>query len=184
MAKKKVKEIRFNSRIPEWAWLSAFAAGPFIAPVGKKLLLFKTREHYYQFHKTRDKHYRSLIINALDPSRAKYFGSAKSGCPIVEDFDSKREDIMREAIRYQMHQNPLLLSLLKQTEGYKLIEEAPWDDYFGTGRNGDGKNVHGKLLMEFRDDSKGVGVQITKYRQSHTTLKELTFYVEVKNTRD
>lgn len=181
---KKQKEIRFNSRVPQYAWLSAFFQAPFIAPLGKKMVLFKSREHYYQAHKTKDKHFRSLIINAGESSRAKYFGSAKSGCPIVEDFDKGRSKLMREAIRYQFHQNALLLRWLKETEGATLIEEAPWDDYFGTGRDGNGKNVHGKLLMEFRDDEAGLGKKITQYRMAHVTLDEVYFYVEVKNKRD
>lgn len=184
MAKKKVKEIRFNSRVYEYAWLSAFFQAPFIAPLGKKLVLFRSREHYYQAHKTKDKTFRSLIINAHEGSRAKYFGSAKSGCPIVEGFDARRKDIMREAIRYQFHQNPLLQRWLVETGDAKLIEEAPWDDYFGTGRNGDGKNIHGKLLMEHRDDEKGPGVAITKYRMAHVKQEELYFYAEVKRDRN
>lgn len=145
-------KIEFNSRIPEYAFLSAFYPGPFIAPLGKKLVLFPHREAYYQAHKTKDKHFRAKIINALDASRAKYFGSAKSGCPIVDGFDKGREALMRKAIRYQMVQNPLLRRLLRDTGNAKLIEKAPWDDFFGTGRDGKGKNVHGKLLMEFRDE--------------------------------
>lgn len=178
---KKSKEIRFNSRVVEYAWMSAFFQAPFIAPLGKKLVLFRSREHYYQAHKTKDKTFRAKIINAKDGATAKYWGSAKSGCPIIEDFDKRRSSIMRQAIRFQYHQNPMLVRWLKDTGKATLIEEAPWDDYFGTGRNGDGKNVHGKLLMEFRDDEKGVGVDITLYRQAHTSLEDLHFYEEPKD---
>lgn len=146
------KKILFNSRIPEYAFLSAFYPGPFIAPLGKKLVLFPNREAYYQAHKTKDKTFRSKIINSLEASRSKYFGSAKSGCPIVDDFDAGREKLMRKAIRYQMTQNQVLRRLLRDTKDAKLIEDAPWDDFFGTGRDGKGKNVHGKLLMEYRDE--------------------------------
>lgn len=178
---KKSKEIRFNSRVVQYAWLSAFFQAPFIAPLGKKLVLFRSREHYYQAHKTKDKQFRAKIINAVDGSKAKYWGSAKSGCPIVEDFDEKRASIMRQAIRYQYHQNPMLMRWLKETGKATLIEEAPWDDYFGTGRNGDGKNVHGKLLMEFRDGNKGSGIEIIRYRQANTELSELYFYEAAKD---
>jgi len=178
---KKPKEIRFNSKIPEYAWLSAFYPGPFVAPLGKKLVLFRGREWYYQAHKTKSKEFREKIINASDGSRAKYFGSAKSGCPIIDKFDKGREALMREAIRYQFHQNPLLMNLLKSTGDAVLIEDAYWDDFFGTGRDGKGKNIHGKLLMEFRDSEEGVGVKITQYRQSHVQQKELKFYVPAKS---
>lgn len=179
---KKPKEIRFNSRIPQYAWLSAFYAAPFVAPFGKNqdLVLFRGREWYYQAHKTKSKEFREKIINSPSGDRAKYWGSAKSGCPIIDKFDKQREAIMREAIRYQYHQNPVLMRLLEDTGDAVLIEDAYWDDFFGTGRNGDGQNVHGKLLMEFRDDEKGVGAKITQYRQSHIVHKELKFYVPAK----
>lgn len=170
------KVIYFNSRIKKYAWLSAFFQAPFIAPLGKKLVLFRSREHYYQAHKTKNKEFRAKIINTHDSSKAKYFGSAKSGCPIVDGFDKNRATIMREAIRYQFHQNPLLQRWLTETKKAELIEDAPWDEYFGTGRNGDGKNMHGKLLMAHRDDEKGVGTNITKYRMANVSLKELHFY--------
>lgn len=143
--------IKFNSRIPEYAFLSAFYPGPFVAPLGKKMVLFPHREAYYQAHKTKNATFRSKIINALDASRSKYFGSAKSGCPIIDGFDPGREKLMRKAIRYQMTQNPLLRRLLRDIKG-KIVEDAPWDDFFGTGRDGKGKNVHGKLLMDYRDN--------------------------------
>lgn len=145
------KKIKFNSRTPEYAFLSAFYPGPFVAPLGKKLVLFPHREAYYQAHKTKDKTFRAKIVNSLEGGRAKYFGSAKSGCPIIEGFDKRREAIMREAIRYQMTQQTILRRLLRDTRDATLIEDAYWDDFFGSGRDGKGKNIHGKLLMEFRD---------------------------------
>lgn len=181
MKKSKEKEIRFNSRIPEYAFLSAFYPGPFIAPLGKNFVLFPNREAYYQAHKTKDKNFRSKIINQMDPSRSKYFGAAKSGCPIIEGFDPKRKDIMREAIRYQMTQNPLLNRLLNFTGKAKLIEEAPWDEYFGTGRDGKGKNIHGKLLQEHRDEftDNDLGPYLIEYSNV-----ELKVYPYIQPTRD
>jgi predicted NAD-dependent protein-ADP-ribosyltransferase YbiA (DUF1768 family) len=57
---------------------------------------------------------------------------------------------MREGLRYKYAQNPTLFMMLFLTGKAKLIEDAPWDDYFGTGKNGKGKNVMGKLLEELR----------------------------------
>lgn len=174
MAKKtKAKQIEFNSAIPEYAFLSAFYPGPFVAPLGKKLVLFPNREAYYQAHKTKSKEFRSKIINSRDPSRSKYFGSAKSGCPIVEDFDDGRKALMRKAIQYQFPQNILLMNLLIGTGSATLVELAPWDDFFGTGRNGDGQNVHGKLLMEFRDNHEQYGKHA---KLAFTPASDLYFY--------
>lgn len=177
---KKAKVIEFNSNIPEYAFLSAFYPAPFIAPLGKKMVLFPNREAYYQAHKTKSKEYRSKIINSRDPSRSKYFGSAKSGCPIVEGFDDNRKKIMRKAIQYQFPQNLVLMNLLMSTGKAELVELAPWDDYFGTGRDGEGKNVHGKLLMEFRDDHEKYG---SNAKLAFTKHSDLYFYPVVKETR-
>lgn len=166
-------ELIFNSAEPNTRYLSAFFAGPFIAPLGKKWVLFPTREAYYQAHKTKSKEARSKIINSPDPYKSKYWGSAKSGTEIIEGFDAKRKQIMREAIRYQMAQNPLLLKLLLATGDATLIEHAPWDDYFGRGRDGDGKNVHGKLLMEYRSEYKK---HQKAYSMSDVDAEDLYYY--------
>lgn len=147
------KEILFNSKHPRYGFLGNFYPSPFIAPFGGGLVLFRSVEHYYQAHKTKNKEFRAKIINANDGSRAKYWGSPKSGCPIIEDFDKGREKLMRKALRFKFAQNPSLYTLLKSTGKASLIEDAPWDDFFGTGKDGKGKNVMGKLLMELRDTS-------------------------------
>lgn len=94
---------------------------------------------------------------------------------------TKRKDIMREAIRYQMTQNPLLNRLLNFTGKAKLIEEAPWDEYFGTGRDGKGKNIHGKLLQEHRDEftDNDLGPYLIEYSNV-----ELKVYPYIQPTRD
>ena len=178
MAKKSKREpILFNSRIPEYAFLSAFYPGPFVAPCGGNNILFPHREAYYQWHKTKDKTFRAKIVNSLDASRSKYFGSAKSGCPIVDKFDAKREKIMREAIRYQFVQNPVLRKLLSAIKG-PIVEDAPWDEFFGTGRTGEGKNVHGKLLVEFRDE-----FDDEKSYQMDCKYSDLKFYPYIQPER-
>jgi ribA/ribD-fused uncharacterized protein len=160
------KVTEFNSNIIEYAFLSNFFPSPFVAPLkikGKKrYILFQTAEHYYQAHKTKDPRELALIINANGGSQARYFGSAKSGCNIIEDFDSKRKKIMQKVARYKYAQNPLLAEMLIRTKG-KLVELAPWDDYFGSGRDGDGKNVHGRILTALRKELKEDPDSIKKY---------------------
>jgi ribA/ribD-fused uncharacterized protein len=43
-----------------------------------------------------------------------------------------------------------LKKLLLSTGNEKLVENAPKDAYWGCGRNGNGKNMLGKILMETR----------------------------------
>lgn len=140
----------FNSNSDRLAFLSNFYMAPFVAQFRGHMILFRSTEHYYQAHKTKDIGNINKILTSVTGAKAKYFGSAKSGCIIVEGFDDKRSKIMYKAVRYKFAQNPLLWKLLKQTKG-KLVEDAPWDDYFGSGRDGNGKNVLGNLLTVLRD---------------------------------
>lgn len=145
------KEILFNSKHTRFGFMSNFYMSPFIAPFAGGMVLFRSVEHYYQVHKTKNKQFRAKILNAPDGSKAKYWGSAKAGCPIEDGFDARREKIMRQGLRYKFAQNPALRFLLDSTSKYKLVEDAPWDDFFGTGKDGKGKNVMGRLLEELRD---------------------------------
>lgn len=168
----KTKEVLFNSRHPRLRCLSNFYAAPFVFDFRGGLILVPTLEHAYQLHKTKDKEFLGKIYNSPDASKAKYWGSAKSGCPIIEGFDDKRIKLMRKLLRYKFAQNPMLHSVLKQTKGYTLIEEAPWDDFFGNGKDGKGKNHLGKELMALRDDSE---FDITQYIPKFN-VKELKVY--------
>lgn len=147
---KKPKEILFTSRTIKYAFLSNPFPSAFIAPFGGKHVLFRSAEHYYQAHKTKDKTFRAKIINASDWSKAKYFGSAKGGCPLVKDFDAEKDKVMLRAVAHKFAQNPMLFRLLKDTGNASLVEDASWDEYWGTGREGKGKRKLTKILAKVR----------------------------------
>lgn len=58
---------------------------------------------------------------------------------------------MRFILREKFRQNPILMNILKSTGDKYLYEASPYDDYWGTGKHGTGKNMLGQLLMELRD---------------------------------
>lgn len=169
---KKPKVIKFTSRVIKYAFLSNPFPAPFIALLGGKPVLFKSAEHYYHAHKTKNKTFRAKIINAFDWSKAKYFGSAKAGCPIVEGFDADREKIMLRGVAHKFAQNPILLRLLKDTGNAELVEDASWDEFFGTGRDGKGKRKLTKILAQVRAMSPE---ELAKYRPD-AHLDDLKFY--------
>ncbi len=45
-----------------------------------------------------------------------------------------------------------LKEILLNTGDSHLIENAPWDSYWGIGKDGNGKNMLGKTLMKVRND--------------------------------
>jgi hypothetical protein len=59
-------------------------------------------------------------------------------------------DVMKECCFAKFHQNEDLLKMLLETGEEELIEASPYDNYWGTGRDGDGLNMLGKVLMEVR----------------------------------
>jgi len=60
---------------------------------------------------------------------------------------------MRQADLAKFSQHPDLLNGLLTTGNAELIEYSPWDAFWGTGRNGQGLNWAGRILMEVRSIS-------------------------------
>lgn len=112
---------------------------------------YKTSEHYYQAHKFIDKSYAVLIIDAPTPRLCADIGRLKS-MPLRENWDHLKDSIMRDALKLKFDQHPDIKEILMSTVGYELIEDSPYDYYWGCGAKGTGKNMLGKLLMGLRDD--------------------------------
>jgi N-glycosidase YbiA len=58
---------------------------------------------------------------------------------------------MRELLHAKAAQNNDVQECLRRTGTKQIIENSPWDSYWGCGPNGNGKNMTGKILMEVRD---------------------------------
>lgn len=71
---------------------------------------------------------------------------------IRADWDDVRNDVMYTALTAKFTKNEYLKKLLIGTGDAEIIEAAPRDDYWGWGKNKDGQNMLGKLLMKCRDD--------------------------------
>lgn len=61
-------------------------------------------------------------------------------------------EVMKIALKAKFTQHQDLQEQLLCTDDAELIEYAPWDEYWGSGKNGNGRNMLGKLLMELRDE--------------------------------
>lgn len=66
-------------------------------------------------------------------------------------FGRRQDDVMKTALRAKFRQHPTLTQMLIETGDRKLIEDSPYDDYWGIGKNRNGQNKLGKFLMEVRD---------------------------------
>lgn len=139
--------IYFNSKIPEWYWLSNF----FPSPLQLNSLEYPTVEHWFQSQKFSNTDIQEKIRIAPTPATAKKLGK-KRDPSFRSDWDLLRDEVMLVGLRAKFHQHPELASRLLATGAESLIEQSPWDSYWGSGRSGNGKNRMGLLLQQVREE--------------------------------
>jgi ribA/ribD-fused uncharacterized protein len=119
-----------------------------------------TVEHYYQAMKfPNDPDWQERIRNAPTPLKAKKMG-LDAAHPVRGDWDAIKECVMKEALVAKFKQNMALLARLQETGGRELREVSAGDSYWGMGTRGKGLNRMGKLLMEVRDELRGLRVDL------------------------
>jgi ribA/ribD-fused uncharacterized protein len=70
---------------------------------------------------------------------------------INPDWDKIKVDKMREIVQARFDQQPEFRRLLLSTGELAIEETSPKDSFWGTGKDGQGQNQLGKILMEVRD---------------------------------
>ncbi len=71
--------------------------------------------------------------------------------PLRKDWESVKDNIMREVVYAKFTQHDHLKKTLLETGDAKLIEHTANDSYWADGGNGKGKNMLGIILMEVRE---------------------------------
>jgi N-glycosidase YbiA len=126
---------------------------------------WSTVEHYFQAQRSHDPNYIKLIRNAKSPGWAKKFGAPPDAPRKVSrqswfrknreqprpDWKDIKLEVMRAADWAKFSQNPDLGRLLLATRPATIEEDAPYDLFWGTGKDGSGLNWAGRILMEIRD---------------------------------
>lgn len=129
----------------EYGYFSNFAHFPF--ELDDKIWI--TSEHYFQAQKFTDDVYKEKIRLSESPMEAANLGRSRD-IPLRDDWEKIKDDVMRKAVFAKFTQNKELQLLLLQTEDEILIEKTSDDYYWGCGKDGSGKNMLGKILMELR----------------------------------
>ena len=120
--------------------------------------VWPTVEHYYQAMKfPQDEDWQEQIRMAATPMRAKRLGTDRSH-PVRADWDAIKERVMRAATRAKFQQNPVALAALQKTNMRTLVYQNKGDSFWGTGRDGQGRNRLGEILMEVRRELRDVRV--------------------------
>ncbi|KAG7970346.1 hypothetical protein I3843_07G079400 [Carya illinoinensis] len=121
-------------------------------------------EHYYQaqkFSEVDDPLARDLVENiksAKSPEEAARIGRSmqRQQCHLVRsDWDTVKIDVMYRALKCKFSVYPHLNSMLLSTAGSVLVEASPHDLFWGGGRDGEGLNYLGRLLMQLRSEFLG-----------------------------
>lgn len=110
-------------------------------------------EHYYQYMRSADITYRKAILAAhiaRDAKIAARVWTTKNPQLFAEDSEEARLATMRKAVEAKFRKNTRLASLLLDTGTLDLVEDSPTDDFWGTGADGYGLNMLGKILMDTR----------------------------------
>ncbi|KAG4922522.1 hypothetical protein JHK84_051365 [Glycine max] len=121
-------------------------------------------EHYYQAHKfigvddPLAQDCVEMIKSAKSPEEAARIGrSMQKQKPylIRSDWDNIKIDVMYRALKCKFSIYPHLNSMLLSTAGSVLVEASPHDLFWGGGRDGEGLNYLGRLLMKLRSEFLG-----------------------------
>lgn len=136
-------KIKFYSTTDEYGEFSNFA--PF--PIKLKKKLWPTSEHYFQAMKFQDAKDRNEIQKAKTPMEAVRKGRDRKR-KLRRDWESVKEQVMRDAVLAKFSQHPELTELLLSTGDAVIVEHTENDAYWGDGK---GKNRLGHILMSVRE---------------------------------
>src|SRR5581483_6466690 len=110
-------------------------------------LWWPTVEHFFQAQKFAGTPHAEAIRQAATPKAAKLMGRTRA-FPLRPDWEAVKDNVMRRAVRRKFELHATIRELLLSTGQEELIENAPADHYWGCGKDGTGRNMLGKILME------------------------------------
>lgn len=122
-----------------------------------KGIRFDTSEAAYHFEKfeTKEDLYKLKEQILYAPSAHEAFKIAQKNKHLIrKDWDEVKVPIMKEILRAKVYQHEYVRKKLLETGDRELIEDSWRDDFWGWGKNQDGKNILGKLWMEIREEIK------------------------------
>ena len=115
---------------------------------------YATVEHFFQAakaHLAGDAATAVKILAAASPGKAKYWGRHVKGLD-RSAWNAVRVDTMLKGVRAKFQQNSTLRNALLATGHAPLIESSPTDDFWGEGREGNGRNELGRLLTQVKSE--------------------------------
>lgn len=114
--------------------------------------VFKTVEHAYHSLRIKSGPEREEIKSQKSPMDAWRAGQKhKNNLTLrIEGFD--KYELMEKLLRVKLKQHQDVVNVLLATEDRELLKVYDTDYDWGTGADGTGKNMYGKLWMKLRDE--------------------------------
>lgn len=167
--------IYFFDQKSDYFLFSNFAETPFVVADMK----FPTNEHFYHYSKYKSTcpEFAKLILSADTPYKSKLLAQQKTNyfryewqevlinqiiqfkkehniqdkIPMYEKWEEIKIEVMYEGLKYKYDQSEQFRNLLNSTKGKYLVENSPYDSFWGCGTDKKGSNMLGKLLVILRD---------------------------------
>lgn len=109
---------------------------------------YMTAEHAYQTAKFVDDAVRKQIMSAPSAYLAREYGQAPEG----RNHSFDKVAVMKKIMRAKRDQHADVAAVLRNTRDNIIIKNHPNDYFWGTGADGSGENVMGKIWMELRSE--------------------------------
>lgn len=116
---------------------------------------FPTVEHGFHWKKYHTDHSEiaEAIMIAKSPDAAKNIAATHVD-KLPNDWHTIKIGYMEELLRAKVEQHEDVRELLLKTGTRTIIENSPFDSFWGCGPDGTGKNMIGKLWMKIREEIK------------------------------
>lgn len=116
---------------------------------------FPSVEHAYHYRKFSDAlpEVAQAILDAPSP-RAAMQVERRHKKRRRADWEDVKQGIMEEIVRAKVAQHDDVRTCLLATDDKKIIENSPWDAFWGCGPDGAGNNAMGKIYMQIRKNLK------------------------------
>jgi len=109
-----------------------------------------TSEHFFQAQKFSGTEHEEEVRMCKTPRQAADKGRSRK-LPLRSDWESVKDQLMREVVQAKFTQHEDLKAILLGTGDALLVEHTANDSYWGDGGDGSGRNMLGLILMEVRE---------------------------------
>ena len=124
---------------------------------------FQSVEHAYQSEKNESNTYKDLFTIGSDTYIGKNIAQVKKAgsntnlkklkLELIDNWELIKNDTMEDITKEYLKVNLNVKQLLMDTKDKMLVYKGVGvDDYWGVNSKGEGKNIHGKILMKLRDE--------------------------------